>query len=382
MRGRGCGIAPLSGEPLLSDYTIPVLAVRGLLLLSYHAPLTFRLFVLRLCVVRTVCVMGRASKDKRDIYYRKAKEEGYRARSAYKLLQIHEEFDILSTEEITTGAVDLCAAPGSWSQVLSAHMGRIQMERKTGVKPRIVAVDLQEMAPIDGVTILQGDITSEATAREIIRLLNAPEGTAEGEAISSAAGNYPRKADIVVCDGAPDVTGMHELDEYLQHHLLLAALNITTFVLRSGGCFVTKLFRGPNTPFLVAKSEIFFEQVRVVKPKSSRNASMECFLLCQGFRMPPGYLPCFPGLTARCGSGTGDSVEQARPQEPVTNCAAEVSRHGDTGGSDGALPLPRTVAPFLSCGDLCGFDADMCYDREAGAAVLAPVRPPITRRRV
>jgi tRNA (cytidine32/guanosine34-2'-O)-methyltransferase len=123
--------------------------------------------------------MGRSSKDKRDIFYRLAKEEGWRARSAFKLLQIDSQFHILSP---VRKAVDLCAAPGSWSQVLAQSL-------KEKDEAHIVAVDLQAMAPIPGVQIIQGDITAESTANEIIRLL----------------GNS--KADIVVCDGAPDVTG-------------------------------------------------------------------------------------------------------------------------------------------------------------------------------
>jgi tRNA (cytidine32/guanosine34-2'-O)-methyltransferase len=377
--------------------------------------------------------MGRASKDKRDIYYRRAKEEGYRARSAYKLLQIHEEFNILDPREIRTGAVDLCAAPGSWSQVLAHHFKTLATSAAaTGASspspdappppPRVVAVDLQEMAPIEGVHILQGDITSAATANEIIRLLNeAEEGSsgsggprhgAAGVASSStslpsaaAAATTvvasPRKADIVICDGAPDVTGMHELDEYLQHHLLLAALHITTFILRPGGCFVTKMFRGPNTPFLVAKSEVFFEQVRVVKPKSSRNASMESFLLCQGFRLPPGYVPRFLDAAANTTTSiSGISSSSSSIVSHPTGEAGTVTR--EKGGSSDALrssgftpdapiyhyatataartacTLPsRVLAPFLSCGDLSAMDADMCYDRAADTTVLEPVQPPL-----
>lgn len=388
--------------------------------------------------------MGRASKDKRDIYYRRAKEEGYRARSAYKLLQIHEEFNILSPAEIRTGAVDLCAAPGSWSQVLAQHFKMIGANAAAAAAggdsllaqtPRVVAVDLQEMAPIDGVTLLQGDITSEVTAREIIRLLNAPTSTGmtrtddepqpassyfSSSAPSPALGASLRKADIVLCDGAPDVTGMHELDEYLQHHLLLAALHITTFVLRAGGCFLTKMFRGPNTAFLVAKSELFFQQVRVVKPKSSRNASMESFLLCQGFRMPLGYVPRFVGAAApsSAATGCGSRVEadNAKGTEEERSEMATVSggplrvsgftpeapsycydttapfSHASDGDAAAAATgqyvaghdqntsctlADRLLAPFLSCGDLSGFDADMCYDRDEEADVLEPVQPPL-----
>ena len=261
--------------------------------------------------------MGRASKDKRDIYYRKAKEEGYRARSAYKLLQIDEELDLFKGVH---KAVDLCAAPGSWSQVLSSKLGG-----KEGC--RIVAVDLQEMAPLQHVDIVQGDITTESTAATVIEKLGQD------------------MADLVVCDGAPDVTGLHELDEFLQHQLVLAALNITTFVLKPGGHFVAKMFRGPNTDFLVAKGEIFFRNVLIVKPKSSRNASMESFLVCLDYKPPDGFTP-----TMIHPVGSLD-VSQEEPQQ-------------------------QRIVKFLSCGDLSGFDADMSYDRDPCTESLLPTHPP------
>lgn len=133
--------------------------------------------------------------SKTDIYYRKAKEEGYRARSAYKLLQIDDEFKIFNNVQ---RAVDLCSAPGSWSQVLSNKLYATDEERKATDQCRVVSVDLQEMAPIDGVAIIQGDITTQATLDKILTIF-------KGE-----------KADLVVSDGAPDVTGFHEIDQYLQ----------------------------------------------------------------------------------------------------------------------------------------------------------------------
>lgn len=148
--------------------------------------------------------MGKSSKDKRDVYYRLAKEEGWRARSAFKLLQINEDFNLF---EGVKKVVDLCAAPGSWSQVLARKLRGGEVKNDD---VKIVAVDLQAMAPIPGVIQLQGDITKKSTAQEIISHF-------EGE-----------KADLVVCDGAPDVTGLHDIDEYIQAQLLLAALNITT----------------------------------------------------------------------------------------------------------------------------------------------------------
>eukprot|EP00808_Paulinella_micropora_P028384 g59420.t1 len=108
--------------------------------------------------------MGKFASEERDGFYRKAKELGYRARSAFKLLQVNQQFDIFQGVE---RAVDLCAAPGSWSQVLSQEI------RSRNLPPegpeRIVAVDLQEMAAVQGVRFIQGDITSAATAHAVVQ---------------------------------------------------------------------------------------------------------------------------------------------------------------------------------------------------------------------
>ena len=132
--------------------------------------------------------------SKCDPYYRRAKCEGYRARSAYKLLQVDEEFNLFAGAE---RAVDLCAAPGSWSQVLATRLYETQEARQSadaGQEQRIVSVDLQEMEKIDGVAIVQGDITTDKTVQDVLSVFKG------------------RKADLVVSDGAPDVTGFHEID--------------------------------------------------------------------------------------------------------------------------------------------------------------------------
>ncbi|KAL0491734.1 tRNA (cytidine(32)/guanosine(34)-2'-O)-methyltransferase [Acrasis kona] len=246
-------------------------------------------------------------KDKRDIYYRKAKEEGWRARSAYKLLQVDEEFDIFTG---VTRAVDLCAAPGSWSQVLQRKLYYPAQERiKNGAsdaEPIIVAVDLQEMAPLEGVIEIQGDITSTKTSDEIINYFH-------GE-----------KANLVVCDGAPDVTGMHDIDEYIQQQLILAALNITTHVLQEGGTFVAKIFRGRNVSLLFSQLSVFFEEVYCTKPISSRSSSIESFVVCKNFRLPTNYQPTMI--------------------QPLIKQSDQLEGHN------------RLVVPFLASGDLSGFD--------------------------
>uniref|UniRef100_A0A1Y1KRT9 Ribosomal RNA methyltransferase FtsJ domain-containing protein n=1 Tax=Photinus pyralis TaxID=7054 RepID=A0A1Y1KRT9_PHOPY len=228
--------------------------------------------------------MGKSSKDKRDVYYRKAKEEGWRARSAFKLIQIDSKFNIF---ENVTKVVDLCAAPGSWSQVLSRklYMGE-NIELKThlsnkeainilmGVESvaesetsasvakgknenvKIIAVDLQPMAPLPGVIQIQGDITKYSTAQMI---MNHFEGT---------------KSDLVVCDGAPDVTGLHSMDIYVQSQLLLGALHITCNVLKPGGNFVAKVFHHKNNDLLTNQLLLLFKDVVIVKPSSSRVSSI------------------------------------------------------------------------------------------------------------
>lgn len=255
------------------------------------------------------------SKDKRDIWYRKAKEEGWRARSAFKLLQIDEQFHVLSG---VRNVVDLCAAPGSWSQVLSRRLpGAV-----------IVAVDLQDMAPLDGVAQLKGDITKESTAREII-------GALGGE-----------RADLVVSDGAPDVTGMHDVDQYLQAQLLLAAFNIATFVMRPGATFVAKIFRGRDVGLLYSQLRLFFPRVTVAKPRSSRNSSIEAFVVCEGFCPPAGFVP-----TMVAPSATGEYPPSS---------------------------MNPSVVPFVACGDLSGFESDRTYSLPPSSRPsLPPVQPPI-----
>ncbi|ESO04964.1 hypothetical protein HELRODRAFT_156908 [Helobdella robusta] len=278
--------------------------------------------------------MGRSSKDKRDIYYRLAKEEGWRARSAFKLLQINEEFNIFKGVK---KVVDLCAAPGSWSQVLSRQL-RPNKESDSDIK--IVAVDLQAMAPIDGVIQIQGDITQISTAEKIIEQFDG------------------QKSDLVVCDGAPDVTGLHDIDEYVQGQLLLAALNITTHLLKDGATFVAKIFRGRDVTTLGSQLKIFFQSVTIAKPRSSRNSSIESFVVCEKFKLPPMYTP--------------------HMFNPLLHDAAALELEKLEGNN-------RCIVPFIACGDLSGFDSDMTYSIQtrpdegtyiSKEPTQAPINPP------
>ncbi|AGO13901.1 AaceriAGR036Wp [[Ashbya] aceris (nom. inval.)] len=280
--------------------------------------------------------MGKSSKDKRDLYYRKAKEQGFRARSAFKLLQLNDEFHFLDGVQ---RVVDLCAAPGSWSQVLSREL----FPDGENADKRIVAVDLQPMSPIDHVTTLQADITHPRTLSKIMELF-------EGE-----------KADFVCSDGAPDVTGLHDLDEYVQQQLILSALQLTTCLLAPGGCFVAKIFRGRDIDMLYSQLGFLFDTVTCAKPRSSRGTSLESFIVCQGYNPPQGWVPNLD---------TNASVE-----EFFEGCTI-----GRLSLSDQLPPYreeARDVAQFISCGGLDSFDSDATYhDLPKSATALDPVQSP------
>ncbi len=303
--------------------------------------------------------MGKTSKDKRDIYYRKAKEIGYRARSAFKLLQIDDDYDLFQG---VNRVVDLCAAPGSWSQVLSSKLYENPDEGHHMLlsgNPRVVAVDLQEMAPIPGVVCHVGDITSQETAEQIV---------------SHFKGDL---ADLVVCDGAPDVTGLHDIDEYMQAQLLLAALNITTNVLRKGGNFVAKIFRGRDVSLLYSQLRCFFSEVTVAKPKSSRNSSIESFVVCRCFTPPPGFEISMDTLlldhkytqdapeVREIGGGRGGDSPSA--QEKVGLSPDSQPSYVYT---NARLGPSAVVVPFVMCGDLSGCVYAICNINTIYAAMV------------
>ncbi|KAF3917897.1 hypothetical protein ABW20_dc0108140 [Dactylellina cionopaga] len=308
--------------------------------------------------------MGKSSKDKRDSYYRLAKEQGYRARSAYKLLQLDAQFNLFKD---VTRVVDLCAAPGSWSQVLSRSLitkenkdcsnnsnnkneakDRNVAETPNGPKVKIVALDLQPMTPLPGVITLQADITHPSTLPLVLKHLESDSAN----------------VDLVVSDGAPDVTGLHDLDEYIQAQLLLAALNLATCVLRPGGNFVAKIFRGRDVAELYCKLRIFFERVTVAKPRSSRGSSIEAFVVCENYTPPEGFQPSLENPI-----WTGPTR-----QEDIAGQISEVSLEDAPGG--------RWVAPFVACGDLSEWDSDATYqlpdvdENGVKRVSIDPIQPP------
>lgn len=199
--------------------------------------------------------MATTCNERRDYYYYQAKVHGYRARSAFKLLELDEKHKILSDPKIQK-IIDLCAAPGSWSQAISEKV-------KGRENTKVIAIDVQEMAAIEGVEIIKEDITSEMCLSKIKKVFNN------------------EKADLVVCDGAPDVTGFRDLDEFLQTDLLTAALSLCLQISKPGSTFVAKIFRGEFTEYVVKHFMKFFKVVELEKPNSSRKDSAEWFIVCK-----------------------------------------------------------------------------------------------------
>lgn len=347
--------------------------------------------------------MGKSSKDKRDAYYRLAKEQGWRARSAFKLIQLDEQFNLFDG---VTRVVDLCAAPGSWSQVLSRVLikgesfGRRAWEEKqkreekvivgggslpetknAELKPRegvkIVAVDLQPMSSLEGITTLKGDITHSLTIPRILQALD-PD-TYDPQATSTSI-SHP--VDLVLSDGAPDVTGLHDLDIYIQSQLLFSALNLALRVLKPGGKFVAKIFRGKDVDLIYAQLRCFFQRVHCAKPRSSRASSLEAFVVCEGFSMPKGYIldPDKPvGLGAELPKREANLSANADKRGLWIEGQKRVIR------DDGVTVLEfesdeeddaRWIAPFVACGDLSAWDSDATYHLPKDRVSLDPVQPP------
>lgn len=271
--------------------------------------------------------MGKSSKDKRDLYYRKAKEQGYRARSAFKLLQLNEQYHFLDDPNLKR-VVDLCAAPGSWSQVLSRKLFK-DVENKDDIDyKKIIAVDLQPMSPIDHVTTLQADITHPKTLTKILELF----------------GN--EKADFVCSDGAPDVTGLHDLDEYVQQQLIMSALQLTTCILKEGGIFIAKIFRGRDIDLLYSQLGFLFKKVICAKPRSSRGTSLEAFIVCLDYSPPTNWIP-----TLDINKSVAEFFEGCIIQKD----------HKDNNVVTKWYEEDKVIAEFMSCGGLNSYDSDATY---------------------
>jgi 23S rRNA (uridine2552-2'-O)-methyltransferase len=190
-----------------------------------------------------------------DPFVRKAGAQGYRARSAFKLLELVDRQRLALPGQT---AVDLGAAPGSWSQVLAQRVGN---------RGKVVALDLLDVAPIPGVTFLQGDFREAATLRQLEHALGG------------------RKVDLVVSDLAPNISGVRATDQAQSIHLCELALEFAKSHLNPRGAFVVKAFQGSGYPEFVTQMRRTFVAVASRKPEASRGESKEMYLLGKGLRM-------------------------------------------------------------------------------------------------
>lgn len=344
------------------------------------------------------------------------------------------EFDLFAD---VSRVVDLCAAPGSWSQVLSRvlirgeRFGRAAwQDREAGLRQqmlgivggsgrdeatetkatakgrgdvKIVAIDLQPISPLAGITTLRADITHPATVPLLLSALD-PEGYRADEASPGGGQSSRHRVDLVLSDGAPDVTGLHDLDIYIQSQLLFAALNLALCVLKPGGKFVAKIFRGRNVDLLYAQLSVFFERVVVAKPRSSRASSVEAFIVCLNFRPPAGFRASLEepiGVGRRLQDLASERamqlpvVARAALQNPSTGAwdlepvhppelglgqgITELQVYETVEEKDAAASAKSTrwIAPFIACGDLSAFDSDASYQLPKDYVSLDPVQPPI-----
>jgi len=192
------------------------------------------------------------NKQRRDTYVRQSKVDGYRARSAYKLIEIDEKFKIFKGGMCV---VDIGAAPGSWSQYASKVV-------KNG---KIISIDLKDMEEIKNTIQIKGDFTENNIQTKIKNYLN-------------------KKSDVVMSDMAVNTTGIKNIDSIQTGELCKEAMIFSKDIISNEGFFVSKIFMGGTFNEIVALGKKIFREIKVFKPKSSRKVSKESFIICKNIR--------------------------------------------------------------------------------------------------
>ena len=195
-----------------------------------------------------------------DPYVSMAHKDGYRARAAYKLIEINEKFKFLKNGQVV---VDLGAAPGSWTQFITREFP----------KSKIFAMDLLEILPIPGVEFYQGDFTTDEALNWLVEKLHLPLDVAEHGTV-----------DVVLSDMAPNTVGHKKTDHLRQMVLLEYAFDFAKRALKKGGTFVAKSFTGGTTGDLLKQIKENFESVHHIKPPASRKDSVEMFIVALGYK--------------------------------------------------------------------------------------------------
>ena len=192
------------------------------------------------------------NKQKRDIFVRQSKIEGYRSRAAYKLIEINEKFKILKNG---LSLVDLGAAPGSWSQHISTRYKNTNL----------LSIDLKKMEDIPNVKQILGDFNEEESKKKI-------------------KDYFEKKIDVVLSDMAENTTGNKNLDVISTSELCKEAMYFAKDILKENGVFVCKIFMGSTFDELMKELKLIFKQIKVFKPSSSRKNSKEIFIICKILR--------------------------------------------------------------------------------------------------
>lgn len=207
------------------------------------------------------------AKGRLDKFYHLAKEQGFRSRAAFKLVQLNQKFNFLSSAHCV---VDLCAAPGSWCQVAAKY---------APVGSVIIGLDLVAIRPIRNVQTFAQDITQYDKCKAIVK--------------GAIKEKFNHMVDVVLNDGAPNVGASWVKDAYTQTELVLCALRLACEILRPGGTFVSKVFRSQDYNSMMWVMNQFFDKVVAHKPSASRGVSAEIFVVCQGFKAPKKVDPKF-----------------------------------------------------------------------------------------
>lgn len=192
----------------------------------------------------------------KDVYVKRAQQEGFRARSAYKLMEINKKHHLIKPGMTV---IDLGAAPGSWSEVVLPLVG------STG---KVIAADILSIKPIANIKFIQGDFSKCEIQNSILENLG---------------GNL---VDVVLSDMAPNTSGIKEIDNELSVNLAKSALAFATKVLKPNGVLLTKVFQGKEMQEMVKSVQINFRQVKILRPDASRTRSKEVYLLAKGFILP------------------------------------------------------------------------------------------------
>ncbi|KAL5534177.1 hypothetical protein ACEPAG_639 [Sanghuangporus baumii] len=279
--------------------------------------------------------MGKAQKKtgkgRLDKYYKLAKEQGYRARSAFKLIQLNKKYNFLESARC---CIDLCAAPGGWLQVASKYMP---------VNSIIVGVDLVPIKPIPRVSTFAADITTP-TCRNLIR---------------NELKDW--KADVVLHDGAPNVGTAWVQDAYSQSELVLMSLKLAVEFLMKGGTFVTKVFRSADYNSLIWVFNQLFGKVEATKPPSSRNVSAEIFVVCREFLAPkyidPKFLDPKHAFKELSPSVVSVDKENISAHAHANVFMPEKKRRQRDGYAEGDYTLHKTssASEFIRCPDPVAF---------------------------